>query len=103
MYLVDTTCTSPKHDQTTEHHNLIYSVAVVREEEDCEMCSEVKHERFDTGSDTVIHSTQIKTHLSQELTVISAKDYRNIYTVCNNTMQALHDQSEFVAIFWYKE
>lgn len=27
---------------------------------DCEMCSEVKHERFNTGSDTVIHSAQIK-------------------------------------------
>lgn len=24
------------------------------------MCSEVKHERFNTGSDTVIHSAQIK-------------------------------------------
>ncbi len=61
----------------TRTTRLIYSVAVVRKEKDCEVCSEVKHKRFETGSDTVIHSAQIKSHLSLELTVLSAKNYES--------------------------
>lgn len=41
------------------------------------MCSEVYHERLDTGSDTVIHSVQIETHLLQRRPVVSARKYRN--------------------------
>lgn len=59
----------------TRTTRLIYSVAVVRK--DSEVCSEVKHKRFETGSDTVIHSAQIKSHLSLELTVLSAKNYKS--------------------------
>lgn len=66
---------------------LIYAVAVARKEKDCEICSEVKHIRFKTGSDTVIHSAQIKTCLSLELTLLSAKNYTN-----TSTKQAHHGQ-----------
>lgn len=74
VYLVCTRCTSSKHDQTPE---LIYSMAVVCKGKDSEMCSEVNHERFNTGSDTVIHSAQIKANLSLELPVLSATNYRD--------------------------
>lgn len=57
------------------------------------MCSEVKRERFDTGSDTVIHSAQIKTHVSLELIVLSAKNYRNTENKYNDIQ---HGQSVFV-------
>lgn len=63
------------------------------------MCSEVKRERFDTGSDTVIHSAQIKTHVSLELIVLSAKNYRNTENKYNDIQ---HGQSVFV-IFCFKK
>lgn len=42
------------------------------------MCSEVYHERLDTGSDTVIHSVQTETQFLQKLPIVSARKYRNI-------------------------
>ena len=73
---------------STTTTRLIYAVAVARKEKDCEICSEVKHLRFKTGSDTVIHSAQIKTCLSLELTLLSAKNYTN-----TSTKLAHHGQS----------
>ena len=60
------------------------------------MCSEVNHERFDTGSDTVIHSAQIKTHLLLELPAVYLRGPTG--TQCD-TKQAHHDQSVFVNMF----
>lgn len=40
------------------------------------MCSEVYHERLDTGSDTVIQSAQIETHLLQKLPSSICKEIR---------------------------
>lgn len=56
------TSTSSKHDKWQNNKSTVmYSGAA----QDCEMCTEVKHERFQTASDTVSFSnTQIKTNSS---------------------------------------
>lgn len=57
------------------------------------MCSEAIHERFNTESDTVIHSAQIKTHLSVELAVL--------YPAWTHyhTKQDFQDQSASITVF----
>lgn len=72
-------------------------MAVGRKEKHCEMCSEVKHKRFETGSDTVIHSAHINTHLSLKRMI--CKELREVEVMCNDTKQTHRNQSLLVTIF----